>query len=146
VISAQTGNKSGRVHEDLVSINGLLQNGVIVNILVNWLSPIKERSLVVTGEKGAFVVSTLNSDLVFYENGSHIVSQDAHLHFKGVTQGRVISYAFEKPEPLLVEHRNFRDAVLGKTSQIVTLEDAIETIRVADAVILSSKEKVSIRL
>jgi UDP-N-acetylglucosamine 3-dehydrogenase len=145
-ISAQTAHKSGRLHEDLVSINGILQNGIVVNILVNWLSPLKERSLVVTGEKGAFVVDTLNSDLIFYENGSHVVSQDAYLHFKGVTQGSVISYAFEKPEPLLIEHVNFRDAVLGKQSEIVSLEDATETVRVADAAIRSSKEKVSIRL
>ena len=45
----------------------------MVNLLVNWLSPLKERSLVVTGEKGAFVVDTLNSDLTFYENGNYEV-------------------------------------------------------------------------
>jgi len=139
-------HRSGRVHEDMVSINGVLENKVVVNILVNWLSPLKERNLVVTGEKGAFVVDTLNSDLTYYENGSHLVSQDAFLHFKGVTQGNVISYAFDKPEPLLVEHQNFRDAVLGKRSKIVPLIDGVETVRVADAVIRSSIEKVSIKL
>jgi len=146
MVSAQTVHRSGRVHEDMVSINGVLENKVVVNILVNWLSPLKERNLVVTGEKGAFVVDTLNSDLTYYENGSHLVSQDAFLHFKGVTQGNVISYAFDKPEPLLVEHQNFRDAVLGKRSKIVPLIDGVETVRVADAVIRSSIEKVSIKL
>ena len=75
MVSAQTVHRSGRVHEDMVSINGVLENEVVVNILVNWLSPLKERNLVVTGEKGAFVVDTLNSDLTYYENGSHLVSQ-----------------------------------------------------------------------
>jgi predicted dehydrogenase len=146
MVSAQTAHRSGRAHEDLVSINGLLVNDIVVNILVNWLSPLKERSLVVTGEKGTFVVDTLNSDLIFYENGSHAVSQEAFLHFKGVAQGNVINYAFVKPEPLLVEHQNFRDAVLGKESEIVSLQDGVETVRVADAIIRSSKEKVSITL
>jgi UDP-N-acetylglucosamine 3-dehydrogenase len=146
MVSAHTAYRSGRTHEDLVSINGLLKNDIVVSILVNWLSPLKERSLVVTGEKGTFVVDTLNSDLIFYENGSHTVSQEAILHFKGVAQGNVINYAFAKPEPLLVEHQNFRDAVLGKESEIVSLQDGIETVRVADAVIQSSKEKVSITL
>jgi predicted dehydrogenase len=145
-VNAQTTHRSGREHEDLVSINGKLQNQVVVNLLVNWLSPLKERSLVVTGEKGAFVVDTLNSDLTFYENGSHEVSQDSYLHFKGVKQGNVITFAFDKPEPLRIEHENFRDKLLGKDSEIATLQEGIETVRVADAVIQSSKLGQSIKL
>ena len=145
-VNAQTTHRSGREHEDLVSINGKLQNQVVVNLLVNWLSPLKERSLVVTGEKGAFVVDTLNSDLTFYENGSHEVSQDSYLHFKGVKQGNVTTFAFDKPEPLRVEHENFRDKLLGKDSDIATLKEGIETVRVADAVIESSKLGKSVKL
>jgi UDP-N-acetylglucosamine 3-dehydrogenase len=144
MVYAQTAFKSGRVNEDLVTINGRLSNGVLVNIMVDWLSPLKERKLVVTGENGTFVVDMLNSDLTFYENGSHAVSQELYLHFKGVTQGDVTSYAFEKPEPLLVEHQNFRDAMLGKSSDIVSLDDGLEVVRVADAVIKSSETKSAI--
>jgi len=39
-VNAQTTHRSGRDHEDLVSINGKLQNQVVVNLLVNWLSPL----------------------------------------------------------------------------------------------------------
>jgi UDP-N-acetylglucosamine 3-dehydrogenase len=145
-VSAQTTHRSGREHEDLVSINGKLQNHIVVNLLVNWLSPLKERSLVVTGERGAFVVDTLNSDLTFYENGNHEVSQDSYLHFKGVKQGNVTTFAFDKPEPLRVEHENFRDKLLGKDSDIATLKEGIETVRVADAVIQSSKLGQGIKL
>ena len=145
-INAQTAHRSGREHEDLVAINGQLKNNVIVNLLVNWLSPLKERSLVVTGERGAYVVDTLNSDLTFYENGNHEVSQEAYLHFKGVKQGDVTTFAFVKPEPLLVEHENFRDKLLGKEADIVTLAEGVETVRVADAAIQSSKIGQSIKL
>ena len=145
-VNAQTAHRSGRSHEDLVSINGKLQNQVVVNLLVNWLSPLKERSLVVTGENGAYVVDTLNSDLTFYENGSHEVSQDTFLHFKGVKQGNVTTFAFDKPEPLFVEHANFRDRLLGKDSDIATLADGVETARVADAVIQSSRTGNSVKL
>jgi predicted dehydrogenase len=138
-VNAQTAHQSGRKHEDLVSINGQLQNNVVVNLIVNWLSPLKERSLVVTGEKGAFVVDTLNSDLTYYENGIHEVSQDSYLHFKGVKQGNVTTFAFEKPEPLLVEHQQFRDKLQGKEADIVTIAEGVETVRVADAVLASSE-------
>ena len=41
----------------------------MTNHLVNWLSPMKERVTVITGEKGAFVADTLTADLTFYANG-----------------------------------------------------------------------------
>jgi len=145
-INAQTAHRSGREHEDLVAMNGQLKNNVVVNLLVNWLSPLKERSLVVTGERGTYVVDTLNSDLTFYENGSHEVLQEAYLHFKGVKQGDVTTFAFVKPEPLLLEHENFRDKLLGKEADIVTLAEGVETVRVADAAIQSSKIGQSIKL
>ena len=145
-LNAQTTYRSGREHEDLVSITGKLQNQVVVNLLVNWLSPLKERSVVVTGEKGAFVVDTLNSDLTFYENGNHQVTQESVLHFKGVKQGNVTTFAFDKPEPLRVEHEKFRDKLLGKESDIATLLEGIETVRVADAVLQSSISGESIKL
>lgn len=145
-VNAQATHRSGREYEDLVSINGKLQNGVVVNLLVNWLSPLKERSLVVTGEKGAFVVDTLNSDLTFYENGQHNVSQDAYLHFKGVKQGNITTFAFDKPEPLLVEHQQFRDKLLGIDADIVSLAEGVEIVRVADAILLSCNTNQRINL
>ena len=69
-LSAQTAHRSGRAHEDMIAINGRLTNGVIVNHLVNWLSPMKERIVVVTGEKGALVADTSTGDLTFYANGT----------------------------------------------------------------------------
>jgi UDP-N-acetylglucosamine 3-dehydrogenase len=137
-VNGQTAFRSGRKHEDLVSINGQLQNNAVVNLLVNWLSPLKERSVTVTGENGAFVVDTLNSDLTFYENGIHEVSQDAFLHFRGVKQGNITTFAFNKPEPLRVEHEQFRDKLFGKPADIVSIEEGVETVKVADAVIESS--------
>jgi UDP-N-acetylglucosamine 3-dehydrogenase len=145
-LNAETTHRSGREHEDLVSVNGKLQNDIVVNFQVNWLSPLKERNLTVIGEKGAFVVDTLNSDLTFYENGIYEVSQDSYLHFKGVKQGNVTTFAFDKPEPLRVEHENFRDRLLGKESDIVTLSEGIQVVKVADAVIQSSKLRKSINL
>ena len=57
-ISAQTAHRSGRTHEDMLFATGRLANGVVVNHVVNWLSPMKERVTVVTGERGAFVADT----------------------------------------------------------------------------------------
>jgi predicted dehydrogenase len=71
-------------------------------------------------------------------NGSVQVIRDDIAAFRGVSEGDVVRYAIAKPEPLRVEHENFRDAVLGKDADIVTLEQAMATVVVAEAVIQSA--------
>ena len=44
-------------------MTGKLADGTVTSHLVNWLSPMKERLTVVTGEKGAFIADTLTADL-----------------------------------------------------------------------------------
>lgn len=138
-VSAQTVLKSGRAYEDLVAATGLLSNGAVTNHLVNWLSPMKERLSVVTGERGAFVADTLTADLTFFENGTVSTTWEHVAGFRGVSEGDMVRFAFAKPEPLKTEHEAFRDAVLGKDSDIVTMEQGFATVRVADAVLRSSR-------
>ncbi|WP_125099927.1 Gfo/Idh/MocA family protein [Leucobacter chromiireducens] len=138
-VSAQTTYRSGREHEDMLALTGKLQNGIIVNHLVNWLSPFKERLTVVTGERGAFVADTLTADLTFYENGTFQGEWDAITAFRGVSEGEVTRFALEKREPLKSEHEAFRDAILGIRADTVTLREGLETLRVAETAILSGK-------
>jgi predicted dehydrogenase len=137
-VSARTAYKSGREHEDLVAIVGQLSKGTVTNHLVNWLSPLKERVTIITGERGAFVADTLTADLTFYANGEEQHTWSDIANFRGVSEGDVIRYAIAKPEPLRVEHENFRDAVLGKDADIVTMQQGLTTVRVAEACIESA--------
>ena len=141
-VSAQTAHKSGRPHEDMVAAIGKLENGIITNHLVNWLTPFKERLTIVTGERGALVADTLTADLTFFANASVDTEWDSVAAFRGVSEGDVIRYAFSKPEPLRTEHEAFRDAVLGlrgAVDRIVTMEQGLATVAVASAMIDSSK-------
>ena len=145
-VSAHSAFRSGRQHEDLITVSALLEDSIVVNHVVNWLSPLKERKTIITGEKGTYVADTLRADLTFYENGKIDISQSEMARFRGVTQGDVHIFAFEKPEPLLVEHSNFRDAVLGKSHEIVSLDQGANTVRIADAVLESSKTLSAVKL
>lgn len=148
-ISARTAHKSGRPHEDLVAATGLLANGIITSHLVNWLTPFKERLTIVTGERGTLVADTLTADLTLYTNASVATQWDSVSAFRGVSEGEVVRYAFPKIEPLLVEHESFRDAVLGlpgATEKIVTMEQGLATVAVAQAMIESANHKVTINL
>jgi UDP-N-acetylglucosamine 3-dehydrogenase len=145
-VAARTAFKSGREFEDLVAVTGQLADGTVTNHLVNWLSPLKERVTIITGEKGAFVANTLTADLTFYANGSVKVVRDDIAQFRGVSEGDVIRYAIAKPEPLRVEHENFRDAVLGKEARVVTMEEGLATLAVAEAMIQSANTGVTVTI
>ena len=145
-VSARMAYRTGRKHEDLVAIVGSLQDGIITNHLVNWLSPLKERVTILTGENGVFVANTLTADLTFYANGSTLSNWSEIAHYRGVSEGDVIQYAISKKEPLLTEHENFRDAILGKSSNIVTLEQGLTNILVAEAIIKSSESGRTIKI
>jgi predicted dehydrogenase len=134
-VAARTAYKSGRAHEDLVAVVGQLADGTVTSHLVNWLSPMKERVTIVTGERGAFVADTLSADLTFHANGLIPTTWDEIASFRGVSEGDMTRYAFPKPEPLRTEHEAFRDAVLGKSHEIVTMRQGLETVAVAEAVL-----------
>lgn len=136
---AQTTFKSGREYEDMITITGRLESGVIVNHLVNWLSPMKERLTVVTGEKGAFAADTSTGDLTFFANGTVPLEWESMAAFRGVSEGDVTRYAFAKREPLRVEHEAFRDAVLGKPSDVVTMAQGQRTLVVVEAALESAR-------
>lgn len=145
-VSAYAAYRSGRKHEDLVTVSGMLRSGIAINHVVNWVSPLKERKVIITGEKGTFVVDTLRADLTYYENGKVDISMSEMARFRGVSQGDVYIFAFEKPEPLVTEHKNFCNAVRGIESEIVTLEQGAKIIRVAEAILESSKSLKRIHL
>ena len=145
-VSARTALRTGREHEDLVAVVGTLADGTITSHLVNWLSPLKERVTILTGENGAFVADTLTADLTFYANGTVASQWDEIAQFRGVSEGDVIRYAISKHEPLKMEHENFRDAILGKPSDIVTMQQGLATVLVAEAIIKSSQTNSTISL
>ncbi len=143
-VSARTVSKSGRPHEDMVAVVGQLADGAMVNHLVNWLSPLKERSTVVTGELGCFVADTLTADLTFYANGAWDTEWEALRAFRGVSEGDMIRYAIPKREPLLVEHERFRDAVAGLSTDIVPLSHGLRTTEISEAVLESAERGVTV--
>lgn len=146
VVSAFTQHKSGREHEDLVAVSAQMRDGTVANHLVNWLSPMKERITVVTGERGCFVADTLSADLTFHENGLVLTEWDRVSQFRGVSEGNSTRFAIPKPEPLVTELSQFCDAVLGKQASVVTMREGLDTVRVADACVQSAGQQSTVRL
>jgi UDP-N-acetylglucosamine 3-dehydrogenase len=134
-VNSQIYSLPGRKYEDLVSINGRMSKGTIANHLINWVSPYKERLVVITGSKGAYMCDTLTSDLTFFSAETTDTEWDELANFRGASEGDVIKFAFPKSEPLRGEHESFRDAVLGKDSEIVTMREGLAVIEVSDRIL-----------
>lgn len=138
-VSAQTAFKSGRSFEDMITVTGRLSNGTVTNHLINWLSPMKERVTVVTGERGTYIADTATGDLTLYANGTAVLEWDSVSTFRGVTEGDVTRYAFAKKEPLRSELEAFRDAVLGLPTELSTMFEAVHTLEVVESTLASAR-------
>ena len=145
-VSAQVARRAGRPHEDLVAAVGRLADGTVTNHLVNWLSPFKQRQIVVTGDQGSFTADTLTADLTFHANGVERLGWDALRQFRGVSEGDMIRFAFPKPEPLAVELSAFRDAVSGGPlgREIVTLAEGLGAVAAAEAVLEAAETRTTV--
>jgi predicted dehydrogenase len=143
-LAAITSMRSGRENEDIVLAVGRLESETLVQHTVGWLSPVKQRLHNFTGELGMLSIDTLMGDLTFCENGSVESGWDEVRRFRGVREGNITRYSIEKKEPLLLEHERFRDVILGKDAQMVTLDSAISILDIAEK--LSSQKKLWLSL
>jgi len=139
-VSAQTAFQSGRSFEDMIAIAGRLVDGPVVNHLINWLSPMKERVTVVTGERGTFIADTATADLTLHRNGTAALEWESVSTFRGVSEGDVTRFAFPKREPLRAELEAFRDAVNGEHTTLSTMREAVHVLRVVEASLESATD------
>jgi predicted dehydrogenase len=144
-LAAQTAHVMGRGHEDLVLVTGRLENGLAFSCNVDWISPTKIRRTRVLGERGMFEADTLTADLTLYRNGDHATAMWMQQQ-RGVTEGDMTRFAIAKPEPLGSELKALLSLVRGEESAVVTLEEGLETVRVAEAVLESARSAESVHL
>lgn len=138
-VYGQVAYKSGRLHEDMMIATGKLHNGILVNHVVNWLSPMKERMVIVTGDKGTFVANTLTGDLTLHENGVEEIEWESFASFRGVSEGNVTRFAFSKKEPLIAELEGFRDAITCGGRDFVSFGEGLQVLLVAEAIVKSAE-------
>jgi UDP-N-acetylglucosamine 3-dehydrogenase len=139
-ITAKTASVSDGPHEDSVIAVGALGDGTLVSHVVNWISPTKERVTTVLGEKGLLIADTLSGSLSFHENGTNQSNWDSFSQFKGISEGPVHKFELIRVEPLVSEHLAFQNAILsGDADGVVTFDEALEVLKVAELMIASGK-------
>ncbi len=146
-VAAETQHRMGRTHEDMVLATGRLSSGATFNCTVDWLSPAKVRRTKVLGERGMLVADTLTADLSFFANGQITSSWSASQALRGVSEGDMTRYALSRREPLLSELEAFCDLLEGRPGDpVVTLEEGLATVVLAEAVLASAASGETIAL
>ena len=140
-VYAETERRIHRTYEDLLTGLVRLDDGTVATLTVNWLTPTKIRELYVTGERGMFRVDYLTQDLYFFENAvANDGDWDALSILRGVSEGRMIRHVIAKKEPLRAEQESFLAAVRGDGPVIVTGEDGLKALELAQAIVTSGLE------
>jgi predicted dehydrogenase len=134
-ITARTAHRSRHPHEDLLAALAQLADGTIAHHHVTWLSPLKQRTTVVTGDRGCLTADTLTTRLTHCANRSGTAQPDGPGAFPGVTEGDVTRYTFTKTDPLLAEHQAFRDAVRGHRPVAAPIQHGLHAVLVATAAV-----------
>ncbi len=124
-------------HEDL--LYGLLAfpGGAIATLDVNWLTPEKQRRIVVLGEEGMFQVDYLSQSLTFTRGNADL----APTYLDGYAPtfaGETVELPVEPAEPLRRELDAFFDAVRSGGPAAVTGEEGLWAVRLANLLLESA--------
>ena len=100
-------------------------------IQANWITPIKIRTLAVTGDKGYAEMNYMTQELRVYESTiNHEFDDFGDFVVKfGESKGKQVEV--KKEEPLMLELKNFVDAVINKKQPVVTGEQALKALEIA---------------
>ncbi|MFH1447740.1 MAG: Gfo/Idh/MocA family oxidoreductase [Candidatus Micrarchaeota archaeon] len=114
------------------------EGGATGHLRVNWLTPTKIRKLKVFGKKGMAEVDYISQELYFYENVPMKEELDYGRMLFSVMEGEMRRPKINKEEPLKAELMHFLRCVEGKEKQVISLEEGIEALRIAEAMKNSS--------
>lgn len=142
---AELAQRKHATHEDLLF--GLLHfpSSAIGMLDVNWLTPVKRRSLVVVGEEGMFELDYLTQRLTFSRSEASAVPTLIR-GYAPTFEGEVTEIPVERHEPLAAELQAFIAAVQGGGRTEVDAEDGLWAVAIADALLRAAAEHRAVEL
>ena len=119
-VYAKAGSMTYRKFEDYAQIMLTFEGGKNAFIESNWLTPYKTRTLVVTGSAAIMKLDYITQELTI---------EDA----KQTLQPR-----YPIQEPLKLELRHFANCIMNKEKPVITGDDGVKALKIAEAALKSS--------
>jgi UDP-N-acetylglucosamine 3-dehydrogenase len=143
-VYALSGQRVNERFEDHANILLRFQNGVNGFIEVNWLTPMKVRRLNLTCLKNFVEVDYTDQSITV--SSSTLGTLDPFNLYQVPLEHHSQEIHVRKEEPLRRELEDFLAAIQEKRQPLVTGEDAVETLKVAEAASLSHHEGVVVQV
>jgi UDP-N-acetylglucosamine 3-dehydrogenase len=117
-------------------------SGIVGTSQFSWISPKRERSITVTGDKGIIYGNLIDQEIWFYENGDVEIDFSEN-YFQNVmmgrvSEGKVIKFPVKKEEPLKSELGYFCDLV--RESTVIDSAYGREAVRYSLSVLRSAQK------
>jgi UDP-N-acetylglucosamine 3-dehydrogenase len=138
-VSAERSRQVHTAHEDL--LYGLLYfpSGNVGLLDVNWLTPEKQRRVVVLGSEGMFQADYLTQTLTF-TRGAAELKPSYHGGYAAMFAGDTVEIPVDHAEPLRRELDAFFDSVRNGTPPVVTGADGLTALTVAKLLLSAADE------
>ncbi len=114
--------------------------GVGVMLQTNWITPVKVRGVIITGDRGYAEIDYLQQSVVIYRPraASPDLEFENFAEFLAASEGYVAeTIPVPRREPLVAELQAFVAAVRGDGDDIIGIDDALVTLDIADRVCAS---------
>jgi len=109
-------------------------------ILCNWITPVKIRTLSITGSKGYAELDYISQELKFYKNVYEKSHEDFGEFVIKFSTPYVETINIKKEEPLKLELKHFLNCIEKNETPIASGEDALKALRIALSIIESYKK------
>jgi predicted dehydrogenase len=138
-VSAERSRQVHTAHEDL--LYGLLYfpSGIVGLLDVNWLTPEKQRRLVVLGSEGMFQADYLTQTLTF-TRGPAELSPSYHGGYAAMFEGESAVIPVSEAEPLRQELQSFFDSLRSGRPPVVSGMDGLAALSVAKLLLTAADE------
>jgi UDP-N-acetylglucosamine 3-dehydrogenase len=123
-------------YEDALLAVLRFENDVSALLDVNWLSPLKVRELIVLAEGGMLTLDYINQELFVYKDAGQPSAWVDPAALR-ITPEAVHKLPVAKSEPLLAELGAFVRAVAEDEEPLLTCEDAIVALHLAEQLVES---------
>lgn len=133
------GGTSGKCdYEDHATIIMKFENGTVGVVDANWLTPMRVREMTLTCEKNLIKIDYMNQTIDI--SSSKLGDLDEMNLYKLPMEMETVSVGLRKEEPLKLQLKDFIRAIETGSSPLVTGEDGIMAIALAQAALTSTCE------
>ncbi|MGB9756712.1 MAG: Gfo/Idh/MocA family protein, partial [Candidatus Bathyarchaeales archaeon] len=127
-VYAKAGSMMHKKFEDYAQIMLTFEGGKSAFIESNWLTPYKTRILIVTGSNGIMKLDYITQELTIED----------------VKETKQPRYAWQ--EPLKIELQHFANCIVKNEKPLITGEDGLKALKIAEAALKSSATSKVIKL